>query len=59
MSLKVSEVATTAPPTAISGLIAFGVPLDQWVVIVTLLYLILQVTWFVYSKYKVITDGGE
>jgi hypothetical protein len=58
MSLKVSEVATTAPPTAISGLIAFGVPLDQFVVVLTLVYLILQIAWFIYSKYKVVTDGG-
>lgn len=41
MALKVS------PPVAVSALSMFGVPLQEWVYIVTIIYVVLQTTKFI------------
>lgn len=45
------EITKAAPPVSITGLTLAGVQLSDWVLILTALYTILQIGWFVYSKF--------
>ncbi len=48
----VREALASAPPTAIAGLSLIGVSLQDWVLIVTLLWLACQIAYFGYQRYK-------
>lgn len=45
------EITKAAPPVSVAGLGLAGVSLNEWVLIATLIYTILQIVWFVYSKF--------
>lgn len=45
------EITKAAPPVSVAGLSLAGVSLNEWVLIVTLLYTLLQMGWFIYSKF--------
>lgn len=47
----VGEITKAAPPVSITGLTLAGVSLNEWVLIATLLYTVLQIGWFIYSKF--------
>lgn len=45
------EITKAAPPVSVAGLGLAGVSLNQWVLIATLIYTVLQIVWFIYSKF--------
>ena len=51
MSNKI-ETAMSVPPATVAGLSLVGVSLQDWVLIGTLVWLSLQVGWFIYSRWK-------
>ncbi len=51
MNSDLLHPVASAPPVAITGLTLMGVGLSDWVMIVTLLWLALQIGYFVYSKF--------
>ena len=44
------ETAKAVPPVAVSALTLFGIGLQDWVYLLTMLYIGIQVGWFVWSK---------
>lgn len=40
-----------APPITVSGMTMFGIPLNEVVLLVTLLYTVLQIGWFVWDHF--------
>lgn len=46
-----SEAGKSAPSLTVAGLSLGGVTLSDWVLLATLLYTLLQMGWFVYSKF--------
>lgn len=51
------EITKAAPPVSVTGLSLMGVSLNEWVIILTLIYTALQLAWFIYSKAKVLRKG--
>lgn len=49
---KLAEGLASTPPAAIAALTLAGVSLQDWVLIGTLVWLSLQVGWFIYQRYK-------
>lgn len=49
-SQQVVEAVKAAPPFTVAGLALCGVPLQDWVFILTLIYLALQIGYFIFSK---------
>jgi hypothetical protein len=47
----VNEAVKASPPVAVVGLALGGITLQDWVFILTLIYLVLQITWLVWSKF--------
>jgi hypothetical protein len=56
-----SEALKASPPVTVVGLSLGGVSLQDWVLIATLIYTLLQTGWFIYSKFirKAKREGGE
>ena len=46
-----------APPIAVAGMTMAGVSLQDWVYVLTIAWLVVQLAWFCYSKYKAIKSG--
>lgn len=44
------EITKASPPVTVAGLSLAGVSLNEWVLILTLLYTLMQMGWFIYSK---------
>lgn len=44
------EITKAAPPVSVTGLTLAGVSLNEWVLLATLFYTVLQIGWFIYSK---------
>lgn len=44
--------AKFGPPIVVNALTLFGVSLDQWVLIITLIWLVLQIGGWVYDRYR-------
>lgn len=44
------EPVKALPPVAISAITVLGVPLNEWVFILTIIYTVLQITFFVRDK---------
>lgn len=53
------EIARLAPPASVSALSMFGVALSEWVYILTIIYLIVQIFWLVYKVYRHCRPKGE
>lgn len=45
------EITKAAPPVTVTGLSLFGVTLNEWVLIATLTYTLLQMGYFIYTKF--------
>lgn len=43
-----------APPALVSGGYFLGISWDNWLVIMTLIYTVMQMSWFVYEKIQTI-----
>lgn len=52
MRNDMGEYALTAPPVAVAGITLAGVTLQDWVYILTLISLALQIGWFLWKRYK-------
>jgi len=46
----VSEAIKATPPATVAGLGLAGITLNQWVMILTIIYTLMQIGWFIYSK---------
>lgn len=46
------EIARSAPPVGISALSLFGLNLADWVYILTIIYLIVQIAYLLYKIYR-------
>lgn len=46
------EIARSAPPVGVSALTLFGVNLADWVYILTVIYLIVQIVYLLYKIYR-------
>lgn len=57
---QVGETATRiAPPTGVAGLTFVGISVPDWVLILTILYLVLQIGGWVYDRFfKGVPDDG-
>ncbi|ATI16350.1 holin [Caulobacter phage Lullwater] len=53
MKTELTEYAVRAGPgVSVGGLSLFSVPLQEWVYILTIVYTVLQIGWFGWSRYK-------
>ncbi|MFZ6730601.1 hypothetical protein ACO0LG_01580 [Undibacterium sp. Ji42W] len=50
MNTNVMEPLKASPPVAISAITLLGIPLNEWVFILTIIYTVLQITFFVRDK---------
>lgn len=48
-----------APPIAVSAAAADGVTLQDWVLIMTLVYTVLQIAWLIYKAWRNHRPGGR
>lgn len=46
------ESVKTAPPLGVVGVTLAGIPLQEWVYSLTILWLSIQIGWWGYSRYK-------
>ena len=53
-----AEALKTAPPVSVVGATIAGVPLSEWVLILTALYTSLQLAYFMRKRYKEFKDGS-
>jgi hypothetical protein len=54
------EITKAAPPVSVAGLSLAGIHLQDWVFILTIIYTLLQMGYFIYSKFiKGVKDGSE
>ncbi|MBI1773543.1 MAG: hypothetical protein HYR68_14585 [Burkholderiales bacterium] len=44
------ETVKSMPPIAISAITLLGIPLNEWVFILTIIYTVLQITFFVRDR---------
>lgn len=51
MSTADTIAAKASPPIVVTGLAIAGVSLQEWVYVLTIVYLILQIGHFVWSKF--------
>ncbi|WCA46240.1 pinholin [Caulobacter phage DCM] len=51
MAEYVVAATKAAPPVFVSGMTLFGLPLNEIVLLLTALYTLLQIGWFVYSHF--------
>lgn len=47
-----APAAKAALPVAVTGMSLWGIPLQEWVYILTIIYTILQMGYFVYGLWK-------
>lgn len=45
------EAVKSSPPITVVGLTMGGIALQDWVYILTIIYLLMQAGWFAYSKF--------
>lgn len=57
MRNDVGEYALTSPAIGVAGLTMAGVTLQDWVYILTLVSLVLQIGWFLYKRIKEWRNG--
>lgn len=48
--LLMAHGVKSGPPVLVSGLTLAGLELNDWVLIATLVWIVLQIGWFVWSK---------
>lgn len=51
-ALGAAAVAGKNAPVAVGGLTLLGVDLQDWVVALSAVWLVLQIAWFVYEKWR-------
>jgi len=58
-ALGAAAVAGKNVPVAIGGLTLLGVDLQDWVVALSAVWLVLQVSWFCYEKWRIIRKNMD
>lgn len=51
--------AKAAPPVAVSLLAATGMAMQDWLLLLTIVYTVLQIAWLVYKVVRAHTSGGR
>jgi len=54
-----SEIVKSIPPAGVSILSCAGIPLSEWVYIVTLIYLLIQIGWLIAKIYWKCCNRGD
>lgn len=54
----IAEALKTAPPVSVAGATVAGASLDEWVLILTAVYTVLQLAYFLRKRYKEYKDGS-
>lgn len=54
----VTEALKTAPPVSVAGATIMGASVEDWVLVLTALYLVMQVAHFLRSRYKEYKNGS-
>lgn len=52
----IREALASAPPTAVSALTVAGIGLQDWVLILTLIWLVCQIGYFAWRRFKGMRD---
>lgn len=52
-----AEAVKSVPPVSVAGATVLGVSMQEWVLILTALYTLLQIAYFVRKSYKEYKDG--
>lgn len=52
-----SEALKSAPSVSIAGATVLGASLEEWVLVLTAIYTLLQLAYFVRTRYKEYKDG--
>lgn len=47
-----ADIAASAPPVTVAGMSFVGYPIQDWVQVIALIWLVLQIGYFVYAKCK-------
>jgi hypothetical protein len=53
-----SEAVKASPPIAVIGATAYGMTLQDWVFVLTLLYLGVQIGWLLWKWYRALSTKG-
>lgn len=53
------EVGKASPPIAVAGSIIVGFSLQDWVLVLTLCYLVLQIAWMIRKFVKAANDADD
>jgi len=54
----ITEALKSAPPVSIAGATVLGASLEEWVLVLTALYTVLQLAYFIRRRYKEYKDGS-
>jgi hypothetical protein len=52
------EAAKVSPPIAVLGATVYGMTLQDWVFVLTLIYLVIQIGWLVWKWWKAFSTKG-
>lgn len=51
MNMRTVEIGAALPPVSVAGMTLLGFPLADWVQLLALVWLVIQIGHFVYTKY--------
>lgn len=48
----ITAALKTAPPVTVSGMILWGIPLNEWILMLTGAWILVQLGFFLYDRFK-------
>ncbi len=48
---NIKQLLVDAPPVSMASLLLMGVPLNTWIMILTFIYVLLRLVFFIYDRY--------
>lgn len=55
----ITAITKASPPISVTAMTLVGVSLQDWVIILTLVYTVLQIAFLLYGKYKEYLGGSK
>ena len=52
----IKELIVDAPPVSMASLLLLGVPINTWIMILTFIYVLLRLVFFIYDRYVLHTS---
>jgi len=56
MSTQATEVVASVPPVAVAAWTFLEHPAEEWLQVLAVIWLLMQMAWFIYSKIKQLKD---